>query len=192
VGLSPGLVLAIGYGTHFLFIPLAYGILRLSGAQGPVLRPFPQARRLKSFTLLAILIVAVQVLNGQQGGTWGSLLSSGLGLVLAQLVFQGVFVGWTEEYLFRGSIQRALNFRWHQGESGRRVRTGTLVAALLFGLGHFTNLGLGQSLVDTEVQTLTAFVGGLIGGIYYDVKDDFAAVAWLHNILDFVPLLLSL
>jgi membrane protease YdiL (CAAX protease family) len=155
------------------------------------MRPFPQARRLKSFALLAIVFVAVQVLNGPQGGTFGSLLSHGFGFVVGELVFQGAFVGWTEEYLFRGSIQRVLNSRRGPRESGRRLKTGTLVASLLFGLGHFANLGLGQSLQDTLVQVLSAFVVGLILGIYYDVKDDLAGVAWLHNIADFVPLLLS-
>ncbi len=188
MGLSPGLVIAIEYGMHLLFIPLGYGILRLSRVPGPVMRPFPQARRLKSFALLAVVFVAVQALSGPQGG---SLLSYGFGFVAAQLVFQGVFVGWTEEYLFRGSIQRVLNSRRGTHESGRRLKTGTLLASLLFGLAHFANLGLGQSLQDTLVQAPVAFVVGLIFGIYYDAKDDLAAVAWLHNIVDLVPLLLS-
>jgi uncharacterized membrane protein len=42
------------------------------------------------------------------------------------------------------------------------------------------------------VQALGAVVVGLIFGMYYDAKDDLAEVAWLHDIVDFVPLLLSL
>lgn len=192
MALSPELILAIEYGTHVLFIVLGYGILRLSGTQGPVLRPFPQAKRLKSFGLLAALVVIVQVLTSPVGSSsGGSPLPYGMGIAAAQLVFQGVFVGWTEEYLFRGSIQRVLNSRWGHRKTSLMVKRGTLVAALIFGLGHFSNLALGQALFDTEVQALTAFVGGLVCGIYYDAKDDFAAIAWLHNIVDAIPLLMS-
>jgi membrane protease YdiL (CAAX protease family) len=192
VGLSPELVLAIEYVTHVLFVLLAYGILRLSGTPGPVLRPFPQVRRLKSFGLLAALVVVVQVVTSSPASSsGGSPFSYGVGFVAAQLAFQGVFVGWTEEYLFRGSVQRVLNSRWGQdGVAKRWVKKGTLAAALIFGAAHLTNLAFGQTLMVTEVQALTAFVGGLICGIYFDAKDDFAAIAWLHNIVDVIPLLL--
>jgi len=155
--------------------------------------PLPQAKRLRSFSALAAFFITFQVLNGPQGGTaGGSLLSQGFGLAVAQLVFQGVVVGWTEEYLFRGSIQRALNFKWRQREIGRGVKAGTLVVSALFGVSHFVNLLLGQGFLGTMVQALGAIVVGLIFGTYYDAKDDLAGIAWLHNIADFVPLLLSL
>ncbi|WP_067933549.1 CPBP family intramembrane glutamic endopeptidase [Alicyclobacillus kakegawensis] len=101
---------------------------------------------------------------------------------LLWLVFEFGIVGWTEELLYRGALQRLFNL----GFSNRTVlgtRAGVVCAAILFSIDHLGNVTY-QSPGVTATQAIGALIIGLLLGRYYDRTDDLAGVAWMHNILD--------
>ena len=96
----------------------------------------------------------------------------------------------TEELLFRGLIQTALN--GPARDEGWRVQRGTVVGAILFGLYHLINLAY-QSPGATLQQVLTAFVIGLVFGVLYDRTRNLVGASLAHSVADFsgtaIPLL---
>ena len=111
--------------------------------------------------------------------------------ILAGLIFQGVVVGPTEEVLFRGLIQTTLNRVIGGAIPFGRLRWGTIVAALTFGLAHLASLPH-QSLGDTLAQVAFAAVVGLVLGHYYDRTQNLWGAAILHNIIDLTSVLVPL
>jgi membrane protease YdiL (CAAX protease family) len=108
-------------------------------------------------------------------------------LLAAELVFLALVVGPTEELLFRGLIQSGLNGSV-SGELqlfGWRLRLGTVLAAIFFGLWHLVNLPF-QPLGATVEQVLTAAVVGLVIGVVYDRTSNLIGAAVLHSLLDFL------
>ncbi len=111
--------------------------------------------------------------------------------VIAWLVFEGIVVGPVEELLFRGLIQTTLN-RVIGGERlFGRIRWGTILATLTFGLAHLANLSH-QSLGVTIQQVIFAMITGLVLGHYYDRSQNLWGAAVLHNIIDFTSVLVPL
>lgn len=92
-----------------------------------------------------------------------------LGNVLLIGVVMVVFVGFTEELLFRGVLQPAL-----EAQLGRR--SGLLVATFVFGIMH--------SGYQLPAELLFAFGIGLLFGILYDKTDSLVLVTLLHGILN--------
>lgn len=107
--------------------------------------------------------------------------------VTLQFVFGGIIVGWTEEFLFRGCVQRVLNEKF-AFNTFLGIRKGTLLAAIIFGLLHFVNIALGQSLSSSLTQFLFATFFGILIGIFYHKTNDLAGAAWIHNIVDFTTM----
>ncbi len=106
-------------------------------------------------------------------------------LLAADLVFLALVVGPTEELLFRGLIQTGVNGSV-SGELqllGWRLRVGTMLAALVFGLWHLVNLTY-QPLGPTAEQVLIATVVGLVIGVVYDRTRNLVGAAVLHGLLD--------
>ena len=111
----------------------------------------------------------------------------------AQLVFLAFVVGPTEELLFRGLIQTALNGPHPAPLRGRgngpargegwRVQRGTVIGAILFGLFHLINLAY-QSVGSTLQQVLTAFVIGLFFGVLYDRTRNLVGASFAHSVAD--------
>ena len=107
-------------------------------------------------------------------------------LLAAELVFLALVVGPSEELLFRGVIQTGINgsvsaevllFGW-------RLRAGTVLAALIFGLWHLVNLTY-QPIGATVEQMLVATLVGLVIGVVYDRTRNLIGAAVLHSLLDF-------
>lgn len=106
--------------------------------------------------------------------------------IALMLLFQGVWVGLTEELAMRPAFHLPLSLRltgkvrvWRWELSHALLWT-----ALAFGLIHLPNVFLGQSLADTAVQALLSSVIGLFFGYYYERTDNYVGAALLHNLLD--------
>lgn len=185
--------LAIEYAAHFLFIPIGYALLRLSRTDNPHVKALPARSSLRLFLLLSGVFIAIE-LSSSFPGQSGTSITEAFGgpyLLTAALAFEGIVVGWTEEYLFRGCLQRMLNRRF-KSMVASRIRSGTLIAAILFGLFHFVNIILGQSFNASIPHVIFATFFGMVVGWYYDRTSDFAGVAWIHNITDLAGTVLPL
>jgi membrane protease YdiL (CAAX protease family) len=111
----------------------------------------------------------------------------------AELFFLAVLVGPTEELLFRGLIQTGLNrslpaaARFH----GWTLSVGTVVAAVVFGLWHLTNL-TDQALGPTVQQVVAATLIGLVIGVFYARTRNLIGASILHSLNDFLGTALPL
>lgn len=116
--------------------------------------------------------------------------------LVGMLTFQAILVGPSEEFLFRGLIQSALNNVPRFGSRAipfarARLRLGTVYAALVFGLLHL--VGLLQHPFTFVLPTAAfAFVFGLVAGHYYDRTGNLWGASILHDISDFIALGLPL
>lgn len=183
VSLSEGII--IEYLFHLIYVPIGYAILRLSRTGRPGAKLLPERKNLRIFVLLSLMFSVIE-LAVSLPGTGGTSIEAAYGgpiPLIAQLFFEGVVVGWTEEFLFRGCLQRALNKRF-SSLIASRLRTGTVMTSAIFGLFHFANLGLGESFYGAIPQVLFATFFALIVGSFYDRTSDLAGAAWIHNITD--------
>lgn len=98
-------------------------------------------------------------------------------------LFQALFVGWTEELLFRGGLQNVLNSRFPT-QRILRVRGGTFITAIVFGLGHIGNIFFALPLISAIEDAIFALAFGFVVGWYYDKSQDLAGAAWIHNATD--------
>jgi membrane protease YdiL (CAAX protease family) len=151
-------------------------------------------RQLRPWYLLGLALVAVNLI-----GTLASPPAAGLRIpstptLIADLVYLAFFVGPTEEAVFRGLIQTALNcsIRAEIRLGALPVRVGTVVGALFFGAFHLVNLAY-QPLAPTVLQAATAAVLGLVFGILYDRTRNLIGASLAHNLSDLsgtvIPLL---
>ena len=150
-------------------------------------------RNMRPWYVVALVLIAVNVV-ALVASPPSRLHLPNLPTLTAQLVFLAFVVGPTEELLFRGLIQTALNGP-HPGlplggrangparGEGWRVQQGTVIAALLFGLFHLINLAY-QSLGSTLQQVLTAFVIGLVFGVLYDRTRNLIGASFAHSVAD--------
>jgi membrane protease YdiL (CAAX protease family) len=108
--------------------------------------------------------------------------------LLADVVFRLILVGLAEEFLFRGLIQTGLNssLRGTLALGRVRLRVGTVVAAVVFGLTHAENLALGQALPSVLFNLVYAIFLGLVAGYFYDKTRNLWGAVILHNIADFL------
>ena len=107
-------------------------------------------------------------------------------LVVAQvLLSQAVLVGPTEEFVSRGLIQTALNnsIAWSFGYRSFRLKGGTMLAALLFGAAHLTNLVV-QPPGEVVAQAAFAVLFGLVVGFLYDRTANLWGASIFHDIVD--------
>ena len=159
-------------------------------------------RNMRPWYVVALVLIALNVV-GVVASLPPRLHLPGLPTLIAQLVFLAFIVGPTEELLFRGLIQTALNgpppplpLRRRGNGAGRgegwRLQRGTVIGALLFGLYHLINLAY-QSLGSTVQQVLSAFVIGLVFGVLYDRTRNLVGASLAHSVADFsgtaIPLL---
>jgi uncharacterized protein len=132
--------------------------------------------------LLAVVGNAVQAFSAPPG----ALHLPAVPLLAADLLFLALVVGPTEELLFRGLIQTGVNGSV-SGELqllGWRLRAGTVLAAVVFGLWHLVNL-TNQPIGETAIQVLAATIIGLVIGVVYDRTRNLVGAAVLHSLIDF-------
>ena len=92
-----------------------------------------------------------------------------------------ILIGIAEEFLCRGWIQNEFIERY--SDNKRRVIYSIILASLVFGLMHMTNL-LAQSFFETILQVINATaLGVLLGSIYYKTKNIWSVI-FLHAIYD--------
>lgn len=102
---------------------------------------------------------------------------------LSSLILFAACVGLFEEFLFRGLIQNELTEGF--GNNKKQVIISIIIASLIFGIGHISNVLYGQALFETIIQVLqTCAIGLTLGLIYYRGKNIWA-VAFLHGFYDF-------
>lgn len=176
------------YLTHAVLVGGALALLALVRLRPPRLHILPRCSVV--FAVLAALSISLGALIGWLAAgvnARSGWLSHGWLSAALWIVFQGVVVGWSEEYLFRGTLQRLFTLAFaRRGVLG--MRYGTLLAALLFGGSHLFNM-VYQPWSVSIAQAVLDLIIGLILGVYYERSDDLASAAWLHNLLDLSALL---
>jgi len=182
--------IAATYLAHawFIAIPLAW-YFGLS-------RRFPigalQRHQLRPWYVLWLLALIGNVAQAVASPTPATHLPP-VAALAAELFFLAVLVGPTEELLFRGLIQTGLNrsmpaaIRWR----GWTLSVGTVVAAVVFGLWHLTNL-TNQALGPTVQQAGVATLMGLVIGVFYARTRNLVGASILHNLNDFLGTALPL
>jgi len=174
-------------------------------------------RRLRPWYVVGLILIAANAAGTFASPPAARLHLPNLPTLIAELVFLAFIVGPTEELLFRGLIQTALNGSIHarlgpnpsprpsprgksrdpnnprgEGVGGWRLELGTVIGAILFGLIHFINLGY-QSLATMLQQVITAIVIGLVFGVLYDRTRNLVGASLAHSVADFsgtaIPLL---
>ncbi len=94
-----------------------------------------------------------------------------------------VFIGIFEELLCRGWLMNEFIERF--GDTRKNILFSIIISSLVFGLIHFGNIAVGQSLLLTLSQVLgAALIGLALGAIYYKTKNIWT-VAFLHGFWDF-------
>ncbi|MCF6161037.1 MAG: CPBP family intramembrane metalloprotease [Furfurilactobacillus sp.] len=136
------------------------------------LQPTEQTWRLIPLNWITIVLVAQAVLL---------LFTSSGHLALGVTLL--LFVGVTEEYIFRGLLLPLAS----KLTSGRnQLWTGVLVSSLLFGLAHSVN-ALHQPMMATIVQILSAVSVGILLSATYLRTGSLLFPILLHGINDFIP-----
>lgn len=140
-----------------------------------------------SFLLVLSLFALVGNLYLVQMNSPGSPLQApGLIVIFVVTMF---FIGFNEEFLFRGIANELLKLRF--GGTPGQVRLRVLLSGLLFGLCHISNLFGGVQLSSALVQALLACVlGMLLMGIYLRSGNIWCNVL-LHALIDFSSLAAS-
>ena len=105
------------------------------------------------------------------------------------LVLGSILVPLTEEVLFRGIIQTALN---GNATSIPKLRplVGTLVAASMFAVSHAVGFAITHNSAAVIFDIVSAFAFGLINGIWYERTNDLRGCVLAHvagNFLTNVP-----
>ncbi len=95
-----------------------------------------------------------------------------------------IFIGITEEFLFRGWIQNEFIERF--GDTKANVLRSILLASIIFGSVHIFNVFVtNQNLFETILQCLNAVACGFLLGIVYYKTKNIWSVIFLHAFYDF-------
>ncbi len=190
--------------THLVIIALPLFFLWVMRRSFPI-GGFSREQRRTWYRWWLIFLVLAVVFGLSTG--WHSKLGDypGLAVVIFWIIMMCLFVGVSEEFLFRGVIQTGLNNSRLGSWKLWRLRIGTLIAAIVFASMHLfgyhayrTMAGMSsrQALGIVISQFVAALVLGLIFGQLYDRKRNIWGVVVLHNIVDgasyVVPLIVAL
>lgn len=110
-------------------------------------------------------------------------------LNLLSLIIYCFAIGLAEEIICRAWLQNEFLERFGNTKKGIVLSIGA--AALIFGLMHFVNVFVGQSIFDTILQIISAAAGGFLYGIVYYKTKNIWSVIFLHAIWDFAIFLSS-
>lgn len=187
LGIELGVVDSIlNFATHSIFILGGILMIRSSGLSLPKFNFLPRVKEgnnnLRLFVTITLVFSVVSVLSNLVPPITKQSMSP-LSWTLTFL-FQALFVGWSEEFLFRGALQNILNSRFSMGRRIIRMRQGTFIASVIFAIVHLGNAFLGQSVISALGDAVFALVFALAVGWYYDKTQDLAGAAWIHNATD--------
>jgi len=140
--LGIGAPLVVGAIILVAFV-VSLGWLRPLFARQPVDGP----RWMWAFVLLAIVPIVLRLMGIDYGSYPGG--------VVATTLLVGLFIGFTEELLYRGIVVKILR------DAGHRERIVALLSALLFALSHTVNLIGGQPVLTVALTVAFTFGFGL-------------------------------
>ena len=107
------------------------------------------------------------------------------------LLGQTVLVGFCEEVLFRGLIQRAFHRRLGE-DSFSHVFLAILCSGLIFGCAHLINIDRGNGTLTAVFQAgVNAFIGMYYGAVYFRTGKNIWYVAALHALYDLTAMIAS-
>ena len=104
-------------------------------------------------------------------------------ILFALFVF---LVGFSEELLCRGIMTETM-LRKH-GNTKKGIWLSILSSSVSFGLLHLTNILMGQSVLDTVIQVITASCLGIFFNAIYVRHRNIYAIALIHGMIDFVAM----
>jgi membrane protease YdiL (CAAX protease family) len=128
-------------------------------------------RWLPAWAIMLAIAVPLDVLSGRTSLAGFTSLA-----VIMNLLFNGVLVGVSEEFVFRGQVQTGLNnsvigtVKLGRGS----VRLGTILTAVVFAALHLQNV----------YGIPFAFVFGVVVGHYYDKTNSIWGAVVIHNVVD--------
>ena len=106
-----------------------------------------------------------------------------------EIIFFALFVflvGFSEELLCRGIMTETM-LRKH-GNTKKGIWFSILTSSVGFGLLHLTNILMGQNVIDTVVQVITATFVGLFFNTIYVRHRNVYAIALIHGMIDFAAM----
>lgn len=153
----------------------------------------PGGRGMVLAVTLALAIQGIQLLNGDQRQEVLAVLSSGraVWVVPAALVFGLLTAGFTEEFFFRGIVQRSLSERFRSGLVGV---AGASIAFSLYHVPYAYLNPLWPSAGDLPAAFRLAFTNGLMGGIVLGVvfirsRSTLLPCILVHAAVDWMPVI---
>ena len=191
----------LGHWVSLVLVPLL-ALWALGRAAEPELRVRDVARRLglawpaagrgmRGAVMAALVIQLVQLLNRTQRVEVASVLSSSsaLWIIPAALIFMLLSAGFTEEFFFRGILQRSWSARF------RSHAYGIVATSVAFSLYHLPYAYLNPfwpSAGDLSHALRLAFVNGLLGGVVLGIlfvrsRESLLPCILLHAAIDWVP-----
>ena len=143
----------------------------------------------KSFfkTQLSGIVMYITIISGLIAGLYvmysgGKSYKSPIEIVFYFLFMIGI--GFSEELLFRGTLYTIIKGK--EDTSKKRTILAIVVSSLLFGVAHFTNLFMGQGLIDTINQVVLAAGIGFIFSAVYSKHKNLYGLMFIHSAIDFV------
>jgi membrane protease YdiL (CAAX protease family) len=145
---------------------------------------------LKPLLLICSWLIPLQVIGnldiiGKPMPLW---YQNGATSIIIEVIFQGFFVGLTEEMFMRPAIHQALlskKLGGYQLFKRWYISNSILITALMFGMLHVVNIGH-QPIELTIIMFLYSFVIGIIFGFYYERTNNYIGTLILHSLLDVV------
>ena len=107
--------------------------------------------------------------------------------VLGMMSFQWILVGVFEETITRGLVQTPLmnKLKGSVGVFKWDFHTGTVITAIIFGVGHFgPHIFFGGSWISLAPHLIFATLYGLCSGYIYQETKSLAGPILMHNIVD--------
>ena len=106
-----------------------------------------------------------------------------------EILFFALFVflvGFSEELLCRGIMTETMLRKYGNTKNG--IWLSIITSSVSFGLLHLTNILMGQSVLDTGVQVITATCVGIFFNAIYVRHRNVYAIALIHGMIDFVAM----
>ena len=105
------------------------------------------------------------------------------------LLGQAVLIGFCEEVLFRGLIQRAIHRRLGEDSFGS-VFLAIVLSGMIFGCAHLLNVDRGNGLLPAVFQAgVNAFAGMFYGAVYFRTGKNIWYMMALHGLYDLTLLI---
>ena len=150
-----------------------------SGLVRPIFARQTSSRRWWMWIAVALVVIPIVL---QLIGTDYGVYAAG---VVTMSFFVGLFIGFTEEILYRGVVVTVLR------EAGHREWTVAVVSSAVFGLSHSVNIFTGQAPLIVGLTVLMAFGFGMMMYLTMRVTGSIIWPMILHAVTDPTTFLVS-